>query len=138
MAIRTNAAGGAAGPRLEAAIAGILIGCIYLPNGNPQPGPKFDYKLAWFKRLQTHGQKLLREGVPVLLAGDFNVAPKQLRGTKTRLCNPKAALPTLGSLSKVGPMRFAQATGKSACTHFGTTCEIAGKGMQAFALIISF
>jgi len=60
---------------IEAAIAGILVGCIYLPNGNPQPGPKFDYKLEWFKRLTTHARKLLRQGVPVVLAGDYNVAP---------------------------------------------------------------
>ena len=60
---------------IEAAVAGIVIGCIYLPNGNPQPGPKFDYKLAWFKRLAKHARYLLREKVPVILAGDFNVAP---------------------------------------------------------------
>ena len=53
----------------------MLIGCIYLPNGNPQPGPKFDYKLKWFKRLAAHGKALLAEGVPVVLAGDYNVAP---------------------------------------------------------------
>ena len=63
---------------IEAAISGILIGCIYLPNGNPQPGPKFDYKLAWFKRLNAHARKLLREDVPVVLAGDFNVAPTEI------------------------------------------------------------
>ena len=63
---------------IEAAISGILIGCIYLPNGNPQPGPKFDYKLAWFKRLNAHARKLLRENVPVVLAGDFNVAPTDI------------------------------------------------------------
>src|SRR4051812_37560619 len=60
---------------IEAAVDGILVGCIYLPNGNPQPGPKFDYKLAWFKRLSAHARKLLREDVPVVLAGDYNVAP---------------------------------------------------------------
>ena len=60
---------------IEAAIAGILVGCIYLPNGNPQPGPKFDYRLDWFKRLTTHARTLLRGGVPVVLAGDYNVAP---------------------------------------------------------------
>jgi exodeoxyribonuclease-3 len=60
---------------IEAAVEGILIGCLYLPNGNPQPGPKFDYKLAWFKRLRTHAGKLLRQKVPVVLAGDYNVAP---------------------------------------------------------------
>jgi exodeoxyribonuclease-3 len=60
---------------IEAAVGGILFGCIYLPNGNPQPGPKFDYKLTWFKRLAAHARKLLREDVPVVLAGDYNVAP---------------------------------------------------------------
>ena len=63
---------------IEAAIDGLLVGCLYLPNGNPQPGPKFDYKLAWFKRLQTHASKLLRAGVPVVLAGDYNVAPTEI------------------------------------------------------------
>ena len=46
---------------IEAAVNGIIIACIYLPNGNPQPGPKFDYKLAWFKRLQAHARSLLAE-----------------------------------------------------------------------------
>jgi exodeoxyribonuclease-3 len=63
---------------IEAAAQGILVGCIYLPNGNPQPSPKFDYKLAWFKRLQAHAQKLLREDVPTVLAGDYNVAPTEI------------------------------------------------------------
>jgi exodeoxyribonuclease-3 len=63
---------------IEAAVSGILVGCIYLPNGNPQPGPKFDYKLAWFKSLHRHGRKLLKEGVPVILAGDYNVAPTEI------------------------------------------------------------
>lgn len=60
---------------LEAAINGVLVGCLYLPNGNPQPGPKFDYKLAWFKRLHVHARELLTTKAPVVLAGDFNVAP---------------------------------------------------------------
>jgi exodeoxyribonuclease-3 len=60
---------------IEAAVKGILIGCIYLPNGNPQPGPKFEYKLKWFNRLLAHGKALLAAGVPVVLAGDYNVAP---------------------------------------------------------------
>lgn len=60
---------------LEAAVHGILVGCLYLPNGNPQPGPKFDYKLAWFERLITRAQMLFGGGVPVVLAGDFNVVP---------------------------------------------------------------
>lgn len=60
---------------IEAAVGGIVIGCLYLPNGNPQPGPKFDYKLAWFDRLIRHARKLSKEGVPVVLAGDYNVVP---------------------------------------------------------------
>src|SRR4051794_39727106 len=60
---------------LEAAVNGILIGCLYAPNGNPQPGPKFDYKLAWLERLIRHAGSLLQEGVPVVLAGDYNVVP---------------------------------------------------------------
>jgi exodeoxyribonuclease-3 len=60
---------------LEAAVRGIIVTSIYLPNGNPQPGPKFDYKLAWFKRLRAHAQKFIKQDVPVVLAGDYNVAP---------------------------------------------------------------
>lgn len=60
---------------IEAAVKGIIIACIYLPNGNPQPGPKFDYKLAWFKRLTRHARSLQNAGVPVVLIGDFNVVP---------------------------------------------------------------
>jgi len=60
---------------IEAAVAGVLVGCIYLPNGNPQPGPKFDYKLAWFDRLNRHAKKLYALKAPVVLAGDYNVVP---------------------------------------------------------------
>ena len=60
---------------LEAAVSGIVVGCLYLPNGNPQPGPKFDYKLAWFQRLHRHAAALLKTGHPVILAGDYNVVP---------------------------------------------------------------
>lgn len=63
---------------LEAAIEGVLVACIYLPNGNPQPGPKFDYKMKWFSRLNHHAGKLLAQGHPTILAGDFNVAPTEL------------------------------------------------------------
>jgi len=60
---------------IEAAVNGVLITSIYLPNGNPQPGPKFNYKLAWFERLITHAAELMTAGVPVVLAGDYNVVP---------------------------------------------------------------
>ena len=60
---------------LEAAVHGVIVACLYLPNGNPQPGPKFDYKLAWFERLIRHAKRLYASGHPVVLAGDFNVVP---------------------------------------------------------------
>ena len=69
---------------IEAAVDGILIGCLYLPNGNPQPGPKFDYKLAWFERLNAHAAGLLATGVPVVLAGDYNVVPTDFDIYNTR------------------------------------------------------
>jgi len=62
---------------IEAAVNGVLIASIYLPNGNPQPGPKFAYKLAWFERLRAHAAELLAAGVPVVLAGDYNVVPTE-------------------------------------------------------------
>ena len=60
---------------IEAAVNGVLIGCLYAPNGNPQPGPKFDYKLAWLERLRKHAETLFASGLPVVLAGDYNVVP---------------------------------------------------------------
>ncbi|GGG06355.1 exodeoxyribonuclease III [Rhizobium wenxiniae] len=63
---------------IEAAIDGILVGCLYLPNGNPAPGPKFDYKLRWFKRLHRYAAEVLELDVPALLVGDFNVMPTAL------------------------------------------------------------
>jgi exodeoxyribonuclease III len=63
---------------LEATIKGITIGCLYLPNGNPAPGPKYDYKLAWFQRLHKYAAKLLKAEKPVIITGDFNVMPTEL------------------------------------------------------------
>jgi len=60
---------------LEAAVNGVLVACLYAPNGNPQPGPKFDYKLAWLQRLHSHAKGLFASGAPVVLAGDYNVVP---------------------------------------------------------------
>ena len=81
---------------IEAAVCGLLIGCIYLPNGNPWPGPKFDYKLAWMDGLHEHAQSLLDSGLPALLIGDFNVIPtdqdvyKPERWKKDALFSPEA------------------------------------------------
>lgn len=62
---------------VEAAVNGIRIACLYLPNGNPAPGPKFDYKLNWFRRLQLHARELLALGIPAVIAGDYNVMPSE-------------------------------------------------------------
>jgi exodeoxyribonuclease-3 len=67
---------------LEAELFGITIGCIYLPNGNPAPGPKFDYKLAWFRRLTAHAARLIKTGRPILLCGDYNAVPTPLDAYK--------------------------------------------------------
>lgn len=63
---------------IEAAVNGILVACLYLPNGNPAPGPKFDYKLKWFARLHARAQELIDSGAPVVLCGDYNVMPTEL------------------------------------------------------------
>ena len=79
----------------------LIVGCLYLPNGNPAPGPKFDYKVRWFERLMGHAKTLLDSGAPAVLAGDFNVmltdldvpaavvARVALPGCSTRAANPQ-------------------------------------------------
>ena len=63
---------------LEADAGGVRVGCLYLPNGNPAPGPKFDYKLRWFERLTAHAAELVKRREPVVLAGDYNVIPEEI------------------------------------------------------------
>jgi exodeoxyribonuclease-3 len=70
---------------LEASVGELVVACLYLPNGNPQPGPKFDYKLAWFERLLLHAKKLYASKRPVVLCGDFNVVP-----TDSDIYDPKS------------------------------------------------
>jgi exodeoxyribonuclease III len=72
---------------IEAAVQGVIVGCLYLPNGNPWPGPKFGYKLAWFERFLVHAQALHDSGHPVILAGDYNVVP-----TDFDIYNPRSWL----------------------------------------------
>jgi exodeoxyribonuclease III len=67
---------------LEASVGPLIIGCLYLPNGNPAPGPKFDYKLQWFERLTSRAAELIVKDVPVVLAGDYNVIPTELDAYK--------------------------------------------------------
>jgi exodeoxyribonuclease III len=63
---------------IEAIVDGVTVGCLYLPNGNPAPGPKLDYKLRWFERLTKHAADLFASGKPVVLTGDYNVMPTEL------------------------------------------------------------
>ncbi|MBB4275680.1 exodeoxyribonuclease III [Rhizobium mongolense] len=77
---------------IEAAVNGILVASLYAPNGNPQPGPKFDYKLAWHGRLALHAAELLATGVPVVLAGDYNVVPEPRDIYPTRSYDDNALL----------------------------------------------
>jgi exodeoxyribonuclease-3 len=72
---------------LEAEVGDLMIGCLYLPNGNPQPGPKFEYKIRWFERLIKHAAKLAKSKRPVILAGDYNVVP-----TDFDIYNPRSWL----------------------------------------------
>jgi exodeoxyribonuclease-3 len=72
---------------VEAEVGELIVGCLYLPNGNPQPGPKFDYKLRWFERLIEHAAELYASGRPVILAGDYNVVP-----TDFDIYNPRSWL----------------------------------------------
>ncbi|MDM0078498.1 exodeoxyribonuclease III [Variovorax sp. J2P1-59] len=77
---------------LEAAVLGLVVGCLYMPNGNPQPGPKFDYKLDWFERFNQHASSLLASGHPVVLAGDYNVVPTDADIYATRSFKDNALL----------------------------------------------
>jgi len=80
---------------IEAAVNGILVGGLYMPNGNPKPGPKFTYRLEWFERLVAHPADLLASGVPVVLAGDYNMMP-----TERDIYKPNDGLTTPGSPRK--------------------------------------
>jgi exodeoxyribonuclease-3 len=77
---------------IEAAVNGVLIASLYLPNGNPQPGPKFNYKMAWFERLIAHAAALMATGVPVVLAGDYNVVPTAQDIYQTRSLDDNALI----------------------------------------------
>src|SRR4051794_6225424 len=126
---------------IEAAIDGVLVGCIYLPNGNPQPGPKFDYKLAWFKRLQGHARKLLREQMPVVLAGDYNVAPTDLDIYPTTSWDDDALVQPASRAAYAGLVKQgwtdARYTRMSASTRSGITCVTHGSATQACGSTIS-
>ena len=128
---------------LEAAAHGVLVGCLYAPNGNPQPGPKFAYKLAWMHRLLAHAQALYETGHPVALVGDYNVVPTDFdiyntrSWSKTRSCSPSRALSTSSCLGKAGRTRSRRHTRTSPSTRSGTTCDRRGRETPACASITS-
>lgn len=118
---------------LEAAVAGVIVSSIYLPNGNPRPGPKFAYKMAWFERLLAHAAVLMNSGHPVVLAGDFNVVPTtptsipRRAGSTTRCCSPSRAPPLRACSHKAGSTRSATAIRTSASIRSGTIGATAGR-----------
>ncbi len=114
--VRRGLPGNASDPHsryLEAAVDGLLVASLYLPNGNPQPGPKFDYKLAWFEHLIRHAAELMESGHPVVLAGDFNVVPSDFdiydtRSWKRTPCSSRSpASASSASCGRAGWTRYA-------------------------------
>jgi exodeoxyribonuclease-3 len=110
---------------IEAKFDGLLLSCLYLPNGNPAPGPKFDYKLAWFKRLAKYAKSLLKLDGPVILAGDYNVIPTELdaykpeRWVKDTLFFPNPAPPIRSFWRKARPTPCGHFIRTSRSTPFG-------------------
>jgi exodeoxyribonuclease-3 len=125
---------------MQAAVNGVLGASIYAPNGNPQPGPKFDYKLAWLKRLNAHAAELYATGAPVVLAGDYNVVPTDLDIYPTKswdrnaLLQPESRTAYQPFYRKAGLTPFARSIPKSRCTRFGITCRTAGSAIAACVL----
>jgi Endonuclease/Exonuclease/phosphatase family len=117
---------------LEAAVNGVLIASIYAPNGNPQPGPKFDYKLAWLERLNAHGEnstrleRRWRWRETTTLCRQIWISIRRSLGITTPYCSHRAA-PRIGAFSsKAGPRPFARSIPKNRCTRFGITCGTVG------------
>lgn len=104
---------------IEAIVDGVVIGGLYLPNGNPYPGPKFDYKLRWFQRLHDYAAELLELEVPVVLVGDYNVMPTELDVYKPERWTDDALFRV-----KDGLMRCAKYIPESVSTHSGTISEM--------------
>jgi exodeoxyribonuclease III len=122
---------------IEAAIQGVLITSIYLPNGNPHPGPKFKYKLAWFERLIARAAELIASGAPVVLAGDYNVVPTPQDIYPTRslddnaLIQPESAKPSRVCWLKVGPTRCGGCIRTGRSGHSGITNTNGGRRTKA-------
>ena len=123
---------------IEAAASGVVIASIYLPNGNPQPGPKFDYKMDWFDRLLNHAAGLLHDDVPVVLAGDYNDVPTDFDIYSVKsfvdnaLLQPRRGRPMRSLTNGVDGCAPRTAFGPAAYIHSGATCAIDGRGMLGF------
>ncbi|MDF9896583.1 UNVERIFIED_ORG: exodeoxyribonuclease III [Pseudomonas reinekei] len=113
---------------LEAAVHGVLVGCLYLPNGNPQPGPKFEYKLAWFERLIRYAQALQGSEHPVVLAGDYNVVPTDLD-----IYNPRSWLKD--ALLQPGEPRVLPAVAGPGLDRFIAALASAGSALHVLGLL---
>ena len=128
---------------IEAAVEGVLVGCLYAPNGNPQPGPKFDYKLAWHARFEAHAAELLAAGVPVVLAGDYNIVPEPRDIYPTTsydgnaLIQPESRAAYGGCWTRAGPTRSARCIRTGRSIPSGTTGGCAGSAMGACGSTIS-
>lgn len=129
---------------IEAAVNGVVIASLYAPNGNPQPGPKFDYKLAWLARLYAHAAELLASRLPIILAGGSSIVPGR-RATSTgrppiatmRWCSLPPAPPSPRCSRKAGPTPCASCIPTCpTSTPSGTTCGTAGPAMPGCASII--
>ena len=129
---------------IEAAVGGILIASLYAPNGNPQPGPKFDYKLAWHERFNAHAAELLAAKVPVVLAGDFNIVPEPRDIYPTRSYDDNALVqPESRDMFKrasrpgVDRCRSASCIRMKRSTRSGIIAVSDGSAMPAFGLTTS-
>ena len=128
---------------IEAAVNGVLIASIYAPNGNPQPGPKFDYKLAWLARLARHSRKLLKSGAPVVLAGDYNVVPTPFDIYPTKSWDDDALVQpqSRAAFAKIVEAWLDRCDPHDAsrtrrCSPSGITCETGSRAMPACGSII--
>jgi len=124
---------------IEAAVNGVLIGCLYLPNGNPQPGPKFAYKFAWFERLIAHAATLKAAGIPVVLAGDYNVVPTDQDYYPSRsmdgnaLIRPESRRLTRACSIRAGPTVCARCSRRDRSGRSGAICANAGRPTKGCA-----
>jgi exodeoxyribonuclease-3 len=129
---------------IEAAVEGLLIACLYLPNGNPQPGLKFDYKMKWFSRLARHAARLQMQGHPAVLVGDYNVAPTDIdiypttSWSKDASFSPRPARPSPRSSQRAGLMLSGISSVTSAFIPSGPTGVIVMRRITAFGSTISF